>query len=158
MHHSFLGCLKCSDKTQTRIQICIALFFFDTLGKYLQTWFKLAEKHVVETILNFKEFVFVCLVLLTELPKQLCGGVLRNFAKFTGKHLRQSLLIKNETLVQVFSCEFCKIFKNTFFYRTPLVNASRAYTYSTIIFRTIYTYAKLSKDLEKLGLYQLLNW
>ena len=32
--------------------------------------------------------------------------------------------IKKETLVQVFSCEFCKISKNTFSYRTPQVAAS----------------------------------
>ena len=32
--------------------------------------------------------------------------------------------IKKETLAQVFSCEFCEIFKNTFFDRTPLVAAS----------------------------------
>ena len=32
--------------------------------------------------------------------------------------------IKNETLAQVFSCEFCEISKNTFHYRTPLVAAS----------------------------------
>ena len=32
--------------------------------------------------------------------------------------------IKKETLVQVFSCEFCEISKKTFFYRTPLVAAS----------------------------------
>ena len=62
-------------------------------------------------------------------------GVLRNFAKFTEKHLFQSLffnkvagatcnLIKKETLSQVFSCEFCEISKSTFFYRTPLVAAS----------------------------------
>ena len=54
-------------------------------------------------------------------------GVLRNFAKFTGKHLRQSLFftkicryeasnfIKNETLAQTFSYRFCEISKNTFF-------------------------------------------
>ena len=50
--------------------------------------------------------------------------VLRNFAKLTGKHPCQSLFliesqpcnfIKKETLAQVFSCEFCKISKNTFF-------------------------------------------
>ena len=29
--------------------------------------------------------------------------------------------IKKETLVQVFSCEFCEISENTCFYRTPLV-------------------------------------
>ena len=45
--------------------------------------------------------------------------VLRNSAKFTGKHLCPSLFfdifIKKETLAQVFSCEFCEISKNTFF-------------------------------------------
>ena len=56
-------------------------------------------------------------------------GVLRNFAKITGKQLCQSLcfnkvadqacnFIKIETLAQVFSCEFCEIFKNNFFYKT----------------------------------------
>ena len=48
-------------------------------------------------------------------------GVLRNFAKLTGKHLWQSLFFNKvaglwqETLTQVFSCEFCEISKNTFF-------------------------------------------
>ena len=54
-------------------------------------------------------------------------GVLKIFAKFTGKYLFQSLLInkdagirpetllKKETLAQVFSCEFCEISKNIFF-------------------------------------------
>ena len=32
--------------------------------------------------------------------------------------------IKKETLTHFFSCEFCKIFKNTVFLRTPLVTAS----------------------------------
>ena len=32
--------------------------------------------------------------------------------------------IKKESLAQVFSCEFCKISKNNFFHRTPLVAAS----------------------------------
>ena len=56
-------------------------------------------------------------------------GVRKTFAKFTGKHLFQTLfLIKlqaselqvfiTETLAHVFSCdscEFCETFKNTFF-------------------------------------------
>ena len=41
-------------------------------------------------------------------------GVLRNFEKFTGKHLRQSFFYNKETLAEVFSCEFCEISKNTF--------------------------------------------
>ena len=32
--------------------------------------------------------------------------------------------IKKETLAQVFSCIFCKIFKNTYLHKTPLVAAS----------------------------------
>ena len=54
-------------------------------------------------------------------------GVLRNFAKFTGKQLCQSIFlnkvagqkacnfIEKETLAQVFSCEFTEVSKNTFF-------------------------------------------
>ena len=65
-------------------------------------------------------------------------GVVKNFAKFTGKHLCQSLffnkvaglnpatLLKKETLEQVFSCEFCEISQNIFSYRTPLVTASES--------------------------------
>ena len=62
--------------------------------------------------------------------KQSPGGVLRNFAKFTEKHLCHSLFfnkvagLRPETLAQVFSCEFCKTSKNTFSYRTPPVAAS----------------------------------
>ena len=66
-------------------------------------------------------------------------GVLKNFAKCTGKHICHKLCFlmklharpvtlfkkcKKVTLTQVFSFEFCKYFKNTFFYRTPLEAAS----------------------------------
>ena len=76
--------------------------------------------------------------------------VLRNFTKFTAKHLYQSLFfnkvaglkpatllktilrhrcqvcifIQKETLAQVFSCEFCEISKNTFFIEHPWTTAS----------------------------------
>ena len=53
-------------------------------------------------------------------------NVLRNFAKFTGKHLCQRLFfnkvaglawnfIKKDNLAQVLSCEFWETFKNSFF-------------------------------------------
>ena len=50
-------------------------------------------------------------------------GVLRNFAKFAGKHLCQSLFFnkvetQKETLAQMFSCELCEISKNTFWQKT----------------------------------------
>ena len=74
-------------------------------------------------------------------PEVFCKkSVLGNFAKFKGKHLCQSLFfnkvsglkpqacnfVKKGTLVQVFSCEFCEISKNTCFYRTPPVTASES--------------------------------
>ena len=54
----------------------------------------------------------------------------KNFTKFTGKHLCQSLffnkvaglrpatLLKKETLAQVFSCEFCEISRTPFLQNT----------------------------------------
>ena len=60
-----------------------------------------------------------CLLLLSHVrvrssrQELLCKkGVVRRFAKFTGKCLCQSLFFKKETLAQVFSSEFCEIFKN----------------------------------------------
>ena len=51
--------------------------------------------------------------------------VLRNFTKFTGKHLCQSFFFnKVAGLGHIFPCEFCEIPKNTFFYRIPPVAAS----------------------------------
>ena len=63
--------------------------------------------------------------------------ILKTFEKFSRKHLCQSLFFnkvaalrstalsnKKETLVQVFSCEFCEIFKNTSFHKTAPVAAS----------------------------------
>ena len=59
--------------------------------------------------------------------------VLRNFTKFAGEHLCQSLFFKKETLAQVFSCKFCETFKNTFLHRTPLVTASEFGCFSLLL-------------------------
>ena len=72
-------------------------------------------------------------------------GVIRNFANsqkntcvsfFFNKvaGLRPATLLKR-ILVQVFSCKFCKISKNSFSYRTPPVTASEKYVRS--VFQTI---------------------
>ena len=45
------------------------------------------------------------------------SSVRRNSAKFTGKHLCQSLFFNEVAatfLAQLFPCEFCEFFKNTF--------------------------------------------
>ena len=65
-------------------------------------------------------------------------GILRNFTKFTGKHL-----IKIEALAQVFSGEFCEISKNAFSYRAPPVAAS---DYGTN-FRKTFTYTWVSVNI-----------
>ena len=74
-------------------------------------------------------------------PQVFCKkGVLRDFAKFTGKHLCYSPFlnkiagmacnfIKKETLTRVFSCEFCEITKNTFSERTRPVAASHMFSH-----------------------------
>ena len=72
-------------------------------------------------------------------PEVFCKkGVVKNFAKLTGKHLCQSrffnkvaglnpaTLLKRETLEQVFSCEFYEISQNTFSDRAPPVTASES--------------------------------
>ena len=62
------------------------------------------------------------------------GGVLKSYAIFTRKHLCWShFLIKFQsfrpatlkvTPMKVFYCDYCKIFKNSFFHRTPPLPAS----------------------------------
>ena len=97
---------------------------------------------MLETIYRQITFVYmICYgVFRSSCPKVFCKkGVLRNFVKFNGKHLCQSLrpkacnFIKNESLVQVFSCEFWEISKSTFSYRTPLVAAFAATTTVVLI-------------------------
>ena len=73
-------------------------------------------------------------------PEVFCKkGILRNFAKFTGKNLSQSLffnkvaglrpatLFKKETLAQLFSCEFCKFLQNT---------SGRLFLYDSLVLRS----------------------
>ena len=66
-------------------------------------------------------------VLFMELAEAATGGVLRNFAKLTGKHLcqglffnkvaglRSAILFKKRLWHRCFPLNFAKIFKNTFF-------------------------------------------
>ena len=65
-------------------------------------------------------------------------GVLKNFTKFTGKYLCQSLFFNKglkpatllkKRLAQLFSFKFSQIFKNTFFTEHLWTTASVKYTY-----------------------------
>ena len=72
-------------------------------------------------------------------PEVFCKkDVHRNLTKFTGKHLCQKLFwglrpaTLKESLAQVFSCKFCEISKNTFYYRTLPVAASDRIYYENV--------------------------
>ena len=57
---------------------------------------------------------YVCLALRSSYRRcSLTKGILRNFSKFTGKHLR--LFFKKRLLHRCFPMIFSEIFKNTFF-------------------------------------------
>ena len=63
--------------------------------------------------------------------------------------------IKTETLTQVFSCEFCEISMNTFFYRTPPVAASVYIFVSLFISWKIFHQSNLPLQVEKMELFSL---
>ena len=82
--------------------------------------------------------------------------VFRNFTKFKGKHLCQSLFFnKKKTLAQVFFCEFCEISKNILFYRQALVADSGHYnsfteSQSIWFLRNIFSRCQLCNFAKKL--------
>ena len=109
----------------------------ETLGGDGIVYLELMRKALM--LYNWRRFLLLTLNGQKQPPEVFCQkGVLKNFAKFTGKHQCQSLFfnkvaglrpkacnfIKKEAPALVFSCEFCEIFKNTFLYRTPPVAAS----------------------------------
>ena len=80
-------------------------------------------------------------------------GILRNFTKFTGKHLCQNVIfnkvaglrpaikfIKNDTLAQVFPVNFAK------FLRTPFLQNTSGRLLLTI--HTIYTRKTVSSEIQ----------
>ena len=72
-------------------------------------------------------------------------GVLKNFTKFTGKHLYWRHFIKKEILSQVFSCELCKIFKNIYFYRTSAMDDSLWYNFIKFLNQNINTFSQWTR-------------
>ena len=107
-------------------------------------------------------------------PEVFCEkGVLRNFTKFSGKHLCQSCqpqacnFIKKETLAQAFSCKFCEISKNIFFSRTPLddcfwterapgktskksnLHLITTLNYQWLVYESVFNVVKPNRNLEK---------
>ena len=92
---------------------------------------------------------------------------LKNFAKFTGKHLCDSLIFNKvadlqfylkKALAQVSSSEFCKISKNTFSHKTPLLAASSLTESFTFCWKDrYYQMRKASFFLQFMGFLRLLQ-
>ena len=89
-------------------------------------------------------------------------GVLRNFAKFTGKHLCQSLFFNKVT-----GLEFCKISKNTFSTEQLQTNASVSFIsffikariilqFLTLVFSNLYMFSPVSFVFITATFYQLI--
>ena len=80
-------------------------------------------------------------------------GVLRNVAKFTVLKSQACNFIKIESLAQVFSIDFCEIFKSTNSYRTTLVVASEeVYSEPCQKFKKE-LFAKIVSDLKSLTIF-----
>ena len=110
--------------------VCISLWQFQNRYKEMDVIKSLFNRynacHLHRVTHDYGEWQKLSMVRSSR-PDVFCEkGVLRNFAKFPGKHLCQSVFfnkvagsacnfIKEETLAQAFTFEFCEIYKNTFF-------------------------------------------
>ena len=81
----------------------------------LYTWLKILDWLIetLEAVIRSCSSEYVFLKILQISQENTCVGVLRGLQ-----------LCQKETPIQMVSCEIHKIFRNTFFYRTPPVTAS----------------------------------
>ena len=131
---------------------------------------KIALIHCVPALWKWNQQLFFSKLLRSS--HRACSvrkNVLRNFAKFTGKHLCQSLFfnkvgkpqacnfVKKETLAQVFSCEFCEISKNSFFAEHLWATASDCYHFIAIRIILLNNLKARDEDILKFSDYSLTN-
>ena len=114
-----VGIRKCSFSFTTIFFFFFYFFLSCTclMGKFKKIEYSPICKVFAEVFLIVR--VPHCTVLITEAGAQRCSvktGVLSNLAKFTVKHMCQSLFLNNVAGLrpEVISCEICKIFKNAF--------------------------------------------
>ena len=82
--------------------------------------------------------------------------VLKSFAIFTAKHLCLSLFlscnfINKDSLAQEFSCEFCKIFKDTFFTEHLWMTPLNLQQLRALYFAIVYSWLLLSNKKSLVG-------
>ena len=95
----------------------------------LKTFANFTGKHLCWSLFLITLLVFRPATLLKRYRSshQRCSikrAVLKNFAIFTGKHLCRSRFFQKETPTLVFFCEYCEIFKNTYFEKHLRTTAS----------------------------------
>ena len=71
--------------------------------------------------------IYLCFKRTTHKPEAATPGVPKMFTSFTGKHLCWSLFLITRDSNKVFSCEYCKSFKNTYFEQHLQTTASDKY-------------------------------
>ena len=79
--------------------------------------------------------------------KLACGGTDKIRSSRQEVFCKKGVSLPTETRAKMFSCEFCEIFKNTFFYRTPSVAAS-AKTYSYKMIASRFVFQRFSRTLN----------
>ena len=105
--------MKTFIKSAFRIQINIRVFFFNPLSANPTKWSNTLIQFVYEY-----DYTTTCVSVFDHFVKLALKGLIKFRPQLAFN------FIKKETLTQVFSCEFCETFKNTFFYRTPPMAAS----------------------------------
>ena len=71
-------------------------------------------------------------------------ALLKNFERFTGKHLPSGLQVYyKETPTQVFSCDYCKIFQNSYFEEHMQTTTSDSYKASVNCWFLLIQYSKI---------------
>ena len=134
LHQSYQSLKLLKLKTNNKTGMFLAFDILFEIQKqlyYVQIILFLILNHLIQSH-AFKFLFFGYSSLTKEFQIPPCST--RNFAKFTGKHLCQSIFfnkvagqslffnkvedfnfIKKEALAHVFSCEFCETFKNFYF-------------------------------------------
>ena len=118
--------------TAQKIKFSIKDFFSkcDQIHRKLRIWSHLLKKSLTENCIfcamymYFFSFRYMFDADTLLVCKQCWEEIVRSFS--VKKVFLKILQIW--TPVQVFSCETCEIFKNSFFYRTPLVAASHCFS------------------------------
>ena len=88
-------------------------------------------------------------------------GVLKNFVKFTGKHLCQSLFFFNKVAGlrhRCFFCEFCKVSRHTFFTEHHWATASNICRTAALLLSILFLFIRTSKFCLRLAVLNFVSF